>query len=180
MHTEVLAIIWNQIWHLTVAVTDGRCVGHIWPILPFICLHFIFLATTLALKALKSAQKSVVYILSNILLKWTKDCVWRRQVFVGAVTWSEIKRLIWKSMIWLFIFYVYVLYFIMWFAMEQDVHTLALMGCVFSLLPCLKLPCLKPLCLICIIRSTERNKWPLCHQTFSFLVLRAFLCIIFW
>jgi len=90
MHPEVLAIIWNWIWHLTVAVTDGRRVGHIWPILPFIRLHFIFLATTLALKALKSAQKSAVYILSNILLKWTKDRVRRRQVFVGAVTWSEI------------------------------------------------------------------------------------------
>ena len=30
------------------------------------------MVTLLALKALKSAQESTVYILSNILLKWTK------------------------------------------------------------------------------------------------------------
>ena len=66
--------------------------------------------------------------------------------------WDLVKRLIQKSVIWLFIFYVYVLYFIMWFPTERDVHTLALMRCVFSLLPCLK-----PLCLICIIGSMERN-----------------------
>ena len=62
---------------------DGRCVGHI---LSFIHLRSIFLATMLALKALKSAQKSAIYILSNTLLKWMKDCVQRREAFIGAVT----------------------------------------------------------------------------------------------
>ena len=48
---------------------DGGHIGHIWPIFLFIRLHFIFLATMLALEELTSAQKSAVYILSNILLK---------------------------------------------------------------------------------------------------------------
>jgi hypothetical protein len=55
-----------------------------------ICLCFIFLATMLTLKALKSAQKSAVEILSNSLLKWMKDCVHRREVFVVTTTRSEI------------------------------------------------------------------------------------------
>ena len=48
----------------------------------------------------KSTLKSAVYILSNILLKWTKDRVRR-----------------------LFVFYVYVLYFIMWSDIERDVYS---------------------------------------------------------
>jgi hypothetical protein len=40
----------------------------------------------LALKVLNTAQMSAVYVLSNILLKRTKDCVRRREVFVGAKT----------------------------------------------------------------------------------------------
>ena len=38
----------------------------------------------------KSTQKSAAYIPSNILLKWTKDRVRRREVFVGTTTRSEI------------------------------------------------------------------------------------------
>jgi hypothetical protein len=42
--------------------------------------------TMLAVKVLDTAQKSSVYIRSNILLKRMKDHVRRREVFVGAET----------------------------------------------------------------------------------------------
>ena len=69
--------------------------------------------------------------------------------------WDLVRGLIPKSAIGLFVFYVYVLYFIMWSAIEQDVYTLGLTRCVFS-----SLLWLKPQCSICTIGYTER-KW--CH-----------------
>jgi hypothetical protein len=45
----------------------------------------------LALKALESAQKSAMYILSIMLLKRMKDHAHRQEVFIGTVTQSEIR-----------------------------------------------------------------------------------------
>ena len=86
----VLAITWHWIWHLTLAAMAGGRGGHIWPILLFIHLCIILLATMLAPKVLNIAQKSALHFLSDILLKRTKDRVCRRQEFVGAETWSNI------------------------------------------------------------------------------------------
>ena len=83
-------------------------------------------------------------------------CTQERGVCRGKdMIWDLVRGPIQRSANWLSIFYVYVLYFVVWSAMECDVYTLGLMRCVFGLLAYLK-----PHCLIRRIGYTNRN-W--CH-----------------